>query len=267
MPRGTVDAGFGDSTFGDSLVGSLGKGNIDGQPSQTPALLTGPVRWLLAAAFCSGILAAGCAIADAELSGAVRGWDLRGDLTKAINLSEVFAHGVGVSAILGAIFLVAVDRRRAIGIAILMTACSGLLANGLKSLVVRIRPYQVGQVVVADPSVQNQLDQNSERNAQDKPETIEASFWDSRQRSFPSGHAATAVGLAIGLSLVFPRGTILFGILAVLASFQRVSSGAHYPSDVLAGSAIAFATCGLIYAFPLSQRWITSSRSTSSTDE
>jgi membrane-associated phospholipid phosphatase len=36
-------------------------------------------------------------------------------------------------------------------------------------------------------------------------------------------------------------------MLAVLASVQRIESGAHYPSDVLAGMAIAFiiAACAL----------------------
>ncbi|HBE71417.1 MAG TPA: hypothetical protein DDW52_25000 [Planctomycetaceae bacterium] len=70
-------------------------------------------------------------------------------------------------------------------------------------------------------------------------EMVEADFWDSRQRSFPSGHSATAWGLAIGLCLAFPRASGVLVFVATLASIQRISSGAHYPSDVLAGAAIA----------------------------
>ena len=53
-------------------------------------------------------------------------------------------------------------------------------------------------------------------------------------QSFPSGHTATVWGLAIGLSWVFPKGRWLFFAVAILASIQRVTSFAHWPSDVLA---------------------------------
>ncbi len=39
-------------------------------------------------------------------------------------------------------------------------------------------------------------------------------------------------------------------MLAVLACFQRIESGAHYPSDVLAGAAIAFLFAACFLAVP-----------------
>ena len=64
--------------------------------------------------------------------------------------------------------------------------------------------------------------------------------------SFPSGHAATAWGLSIGLAWVFPKGRWLFFSLAAMASFQRVASFSHWPSDVLMGTAIGFLMAGVL---------------------
>src|SRR4029078_10475841 len=59
-------------------------------------------------------------------------------------------------------------------------------------------------------------------------------------QSFPSAHAATAVGLAIALSHLYPRGRWLFAMFAALAMLQRLDAHAHYVSDILAGAALAF---------------------------
>jgi membrane-associated phospholipid phosphatase len=57
-------------------------------------------------------------------------------------------------------------------------------------------------------------------------------------QSFPSAHTATAVGLAIGLTSLYPRGWWLFALLAALAGWQRIHSHSHFLSDVLAGAAL-----------------------------
>jgi membrane-associated phospholipid phosphatase len=172
---------------------------------------------------------------DGELSQFLRQPDLPGDLRKAIELSEAFAHGFGVFFILMSVFVVSVSRRKQVLVAILITLSSGLLANGMKAAFVRVRPHAEGLVVASSNSA-----------APPKAEVVEASFWDARQRSFPSGHSATAWGLAIGLALLFPRGIWIFISLALLASAQRIVSGAHYPSDVVAGIAIAFLCAAVI---------------------
>ena len=56
---------------------------------------------------------------------------------------------------------------------------------------------------------------------------------------FPSAHAATAVGLAIALGVLYPRGRWLFIAFAFLAGLQRIEAQAHFASDVLAGAAVA----------------------------
>lgn len=56
--------------------------------------------------------------------------------------------------------------------------------------------------------------------------------------SFPSGHAATSFAASFILSKVFPKGRLLFYILAFVISFSRVYLGVHYFLDVLGGSII-----------------------------
>lgn len=206
-------------------------------------------KWLMVASVAACSLAAVAFAADAAVTGVVRGWDLPGDLAKAIELSEAFAHGFGAAAILGTVLLVAEDRRRLVWIGITITVLSGVSANLAKAGFVRIRPHSVGSIVVDESQVIADA------------EVVAASFWDARQRSFPSGHSATAWGLAIALSLIFPRGKYLFSSLAVLASLQRVVSGAHFPSDVFAGAAIAFLCAGCVIA------WASRRASLSQTDE
>lgn len=203
--------------------------------------------------FCAAIAGIVCPLAmrfDRSLSMSLREIALPGDFQKAITLSETFAHGFGVFFILLSVFVIAQQRRRAVWIAILITALSGLTANALKATVVRVRPHADGLQVIGHGGVQA-----------DSTDAVERSYWDARQRSFPSGHSATAWGLAIGLSLVFRRGWWIFAVLATLACIQRLESGAHYPSDVLAGTAIAFLIAACVIASPTVRARLTESES------
>jgi membrane-associated phospholipid phosphatase len=65
-------------------------------------------------------------------------------------------------------------------------------------------------------------------------------------QAFPSAHTATSWGLAIGMAWAFPKGRWLFFGIALLTSIQRVTSAAHWPSDVFFGAAIAFVMAGAI---------------------
>jgi membrane-associated phospholipid phosphatase len=56
--------------------------------------------------------------------------------------------------------------------------------------------------------------------------------------STPSGHTIRAFAIMTALSLLFPRGRILFLAIAVLIGLSRVAVTAHYPSDVLFGAFI-----------------------------
>jgi MFS family permease len=64
--------------------------------------------------------------------------------------------------------------------------------------------------------------------------------------SFPSGHMAITAALAIATALAFPRlRTVLWAYVAAVA-FTRVLFGAHFPLDVLAGTALGTASALLV---------------------
>ncbi|MEO6058150.1 MAG: phosphatase PAP2 family protein [Gemmatimonadales bacterium] len=67
--------------------------------------------------------------------------------------------------------------------------------------------------------------------------------------SFPSGHAAAAMSVAVGYGVTFPALGLPLLVLAALVGFSRVRLGVHFPGDVLAGELIALTTGGLVLAF------------------
>jgi PAP2 superfamily len=156
-----------------------------------------------------------------------------GDLAKTVQLAEVFAHGSGIVAILGTLFWLDIPRRRILCYPVITSLTAGAIANGLKFVFTRIRPHADVNITALD----NWLPLFSGR------------FLDATHRSFPSGHSATAIGLAIGLSVVYPRGKYLFALFAILACLQRLVSAAHFPSDVLAGIVIALCSSLIIDRF------------------
>jgi membrane-associated phospholipid phosphatase len=70
-----------------------------------------------------------------------------------------------------------------------------------------------------------------------------------RQRSFPSGHTASAFALCVsGAALVRTRRSWGVGVtLASLVGVSRIMVGAHFPGDVLGGALLGTA-CGLAVA-------------------
>jgi len=62
-----------------------------------------------------------------------------------------------------------------------------------------------------------------------------------RTTSFPSGHAASAAAFATGVALEKPGLAGPLIVVAVAVGTSRVVTGAHYPSDVLAGFTIGAA--------------------------
>ena len=170
-------------------------------------------------------------------------------LMRFLNLSEVFGHGLGVATILVAAAVLdpglglglpraARQRGAASGrfglpvspdfLRMVATAfAGGLMANVVKAtLVDRVRPRAADLTAAASAfatfgsSLAAAIGSHSDLN------------------SFPSGHAATAAGLAAALAWRYPRGRWFFVFLAVAAAAQRVASSAHYPSDVCFGASL-----------------------------
>jgi membrane-associated phospholipid phosphatase len=175
---------------------------------------------------------------------------LPGDLVRLLNLSEVFGYSPSAAIILLAAMLLdpsLVHRRTAASSQqgpadrvtfrfpaisadairmVAMTFTGGLTTDLVKLLVTRVRPYAA------------RLDVHAV--AVDTFSNIEG-VSGTAMRSFPSGHAAVAAGLASALCWRYPRGAPLFIALAAAAAAQRLTSGSHYVSDVAAGAAIAVA--------------------------
>ncbi len=170
---------------------------------------------------------------DASISSTMREptWG-GGDLRKWIALCEFFAHGLTVAMIFLTLIWIDQKNRKALWVAVWITLAAGLGSNVAKTVFPRVRPHSVETLELG-------------QNESGWLPPLSGSIFDSKQRSFPSGHSATAFGLACGLSFVYPRGWWLFFIYAGLAGLQRVVSGAHFPSDVLAGAAFGMLVGGI----------------------
>ena len=71
---------------------------------------------------------------------------------------------------------------------------------------------------------------------------------DSEYSSFPSGHTAGAVAVAMATARVWPNSRRAGSILAIIASGMQVLRSKHYVSDIAAGAAIGFAAEAMINA-------------------
>jgi len=167
---------------------------------------------------------------------------LPGDLRRVVTWSEMFAHGLGVALILSSIFFLDRQNRQAVWWVVASAASAGLSANLVKMLIARTRPHHFADNVAVWDSFGGWMP------------VIWAEDWGHAMQSFPSGHTATAVGLAIGLRWLYPRATPLFILCTALAGFQRIASGAHFLSDVLAGAAVGFTAVALLNQLPHRQR-------------
>jgi len=191
--------------------------------------------------------------------------ELPGDVGKAIMLSEAFAHGLSVAMLLVILGVIDPDARRRVGVVAVCAFGSGALASLMKRCVPRLRPPY------SQESMNSGLDSFPSASwwFVGAPEQMPSGLVELVARepdalhSFPSAHAATAVGLAWGLTWYFRRGGGLFFLLATLAAVQRFVCAAHWPSDILAGGMLAsvlsivvlriFGSAGTRTRFPRSQ--------------
>lgn len=163
-----------------------------------------------------------------------------GDLKRFVSLSEFFAHGFGVAVVGTVIWVLSVSNRKFVPRIVMCAVWPSLGVHLIKLLFARFRPIKY-------------FDEMSQANFPSDISDTFIGFMPSENlntiyaaQSFPSAHAATAWGLAIGMAWAFPKGRWLFYGIAILASIQRVTSFAHWSSDVLWGIAIAFLMAGAI---------------------
>lgn len=69
------------------------------------------------------------------------------------------------------------------------------------------------------------------------------------RESFPSSHSASAVAFAVGMSAMYPSAAITFWALALVCAALRYMLDAHWPSDILAGIALGYASACLSWWF------------------
>ncbi|HUT10545.1 MAG TPA: phosphatase PAP2 family protein [Thermoguttaceae bacterium] len=171
-------------------------------------------------------------------------WCVRGScpepLRDLFRIAEPFGHGLGVLLIALAIHQLDPLRRRGIPRLLVCAFGAGLSANVIKLLVVRMRPKHFDFQGDVWATVGGWFPGASAG---------------SMGQSFPSAHMATAVGLVVALTWLYPAGRRYFVALAVLIACQRIETGAHFLSDVLFGAALGyvvariFLTRGLLAAF------------------
>jgi membrane-associated phospholipid phosphatase len=198
------------------------------------------------------VLAAAAPLAfflDLPLARWIQADGLTGDVKHVVRLSEVFAHGSGVFLILLAV--ISLDARRwwvlprlAIG-----AYGAGLLADLLKLVMSRRRPEKFDVNLTVWDSF---LGFFAWSDASTWREALSRDI-----QSFPSGHAATAAGLACALSRLYPRASWFFVAITVLACFQRIAAMAHYLSDVLAGAFVGVLV-NLLLELPRVRKWLAS---------
>jgi undecaprenyl-diphosphatase len=140
-----------------------------------------------------------------------------GGASRAAWTAVTHAGGTGPSLLAAAApSLACCDLRRASLLALVTLAVSHLVVQLVKRTVARGRPSagEVCAALVREPD----------------------------RFSFPSGHAAAGMAIAVSYGLVFPvwAGPLL--LLALVIGFSRVRLGVHYPSDVLVGQLISVAT-------------------------
>ena len=188
--------------------------------------------YLLAAVF--AVLALAAFSQDLTLARFFRHQGIPGDLRKLVQLAEVVAHGIGVAAILMVVYALDPGHRRRLPRLVALAFGAGLMANIVKCCVARARP-RTGDLDRVWDSFAGWLPYFTWPSSR---------AWNNDWQSFPSGHTATAMGLAIGLCWAYPRGKWLFLTFAGLAGVQRMAADAHYASDVLAATSLACLWCG-----------------------
>jgi membrane-associated phospholipid phosphatase len=154
-----------------------------------------------------------------------------GEIRRMLDRVEFFGHGYGVLGIVITICVLTPHLRRHTWRVASCAMGAGVFADLIKLTYQRTRPcafdFQAG---VATTFRGFSLASRENRDV----------MFHAGYQSLPSAHTATAFGLAIALSWLYPRGKIWFLTLAILVAASRVDGGAHFLSDVCWGAACGY---------------------------
>ena len=182
---------------------------------------------------------------DSQITAAVDMTRETGDLRRMLAMSEIFAHGFGVMVAVLLVLVLARDKIKFLPRLLSCVLLTSISIRLIKHLVLRRRPQAFGNL---PEDISSTWQTSIGHNADFVGWNTQFLF-----QSFPSGHSAMAVALALSLSWMFPKGRYLFLTFAVLGMLQRVSFLAHWPSDVLFGAAVATMIAGNVFTAPLSE--------------
>ena len=165
---------------------------------------------------------------------------LRSPVHRLLEGVEPFGQSAAVISVSLGILLCSESRRGKAFRVLAVALGSGLFVDILKTMVARDRPHSfhfTGSVL----------------------DTFRGFFpgvtGKSAIQSWPSGHTGMAVGFCLALSTIYPRGRVLFAILAGLVALHRIEVGAHYLSDTLFGTAVAIAVWAVVFGKGRVGRW------------
>ena len=201
------------------------RGDTDGS---RPSLSPGPLvrTWLTA----GGLLlfsAASVTVLDQAVSRSLSRHRLPDELADLFQAAEHFGTPYGAVLILITVWLTHPALRSRVSRTFVAAITAGLLADLIKLCVSRTRP----KAFDFDLSIQSSFTGLFQWGA-----------GGSVQQGFPSAHTAFAMALAVMLGELFPQARRWFLGLGVLVSLHRVTTLAHFPSDVLAGAAVGLVT-------------------------
>jgi membrane-associated phospholipid phosphatase len=246
------------------VLGTIGRGrkaavvefrtsnaSVPAPPAPGALLASRPLGSHFLAAALLAALAAVALFIDLPVARWLNERSVPGEWKRLVQLSEVFGWGGSVALII--LVAARLDQRgwRIVPRLAVAALGAGLFADGIKLLLARLRPS------AASLDTMTALDTFVAWLPAFHRDSLPSSYAHPLQ-SFPSAHAATAVGLALGLAGLYPRGRWLFACFATLACFQRIEAQAHFVSDVLAGAAVGFVVAGCVCgkaAGTAAQRW------------